>query len=66
MHPHYEYMRKYFDATEQHTDHQIKNLIHAYYGLTRFLDDQVGRVLKQLESLGLDENTTILYSSDLF
>ena len=63
-HPHYEYMRKYFDATEQHTNDQIKNLIHAYYGLTRFLDDQIGRVLQQLEALGLDENTRIIYSTD--
>lgn len=64
MHPHYTYMRKYFDAAEQHTDAQIKNLIHAYYGLTNFLDDQLGRVLKQLESLGLSENTHVLYSTD--
>ncbi len=63
-HPHYEYMRKYFDATQPHTDDQIKNLIHAYYGLTNFLDAQVGRVLDRLEALGLDRNTRVIYSSD--
>lgn len=64
MHPHYTYMRKYFDASEQHTDAQIKNLIHAYYGLTNFLDEQLGRVLNRLEALGLSEDTNVLYSTD--
>lgn len=63
-HPHYQYMRKYFDAEKQHTDAQIKNLIHAYYGLTRFLDDQIGRTLKKLEALGLDSSTRVIYSTD--
>lgn len=63
-HPHYAHMRKHFDAEEQHTEDQIKNLIHAYYGLTHFLDDQVGRVLNRLESLGLSKSTHVLYSSD--
>lgn len=64
MHPHYRHMRKYFDAAEPHTEAQIKNLIHAYYGLTNFMDEQVGRVLDQLDALGLSENTHVLYSTD--
>ena len=63
-HPAYAHMRKYFDAEEQHTEEQIKNLIHAYYGLTNFLDTQIGRVLDELNALGLSEDTHILYSTD--
>lgn len=36
----------------------------AYYGLTSFMDDCVGRVLAALEASGQAENTVILYVSD--
>jgi len=36
----------------------------AYYGLCRFLDRQVGQVLKALEEAGLVENTLVVYTSD--
>ena len=36
----------------------------AYYGLTSFMDDCVGRVLAALESSGQAKNTVILYVSD--
>ncbi len=64
QHPHYQFMRRYFDAEEQHTDAQIKNLIHAYYGLTHFLDAQIGRVFEALERCGLEDDTRVLYSTD--
>lgn len=64
QHPHYVHMRKYFDAEEQHTDEQIQRLIHAYYGLTHFLDTQIGRVLNRLDATGLADSTRVLYSTD--
>lgn len=40
------------------------NAIRAYAGCTRFLDDQIGRILTRLTELGLDENTIIVYTTD--
>lgn len=34
------------------------------YGLTTFIDDQVGRILGALDALGLAENTVVVYTSD--
>ena len=38
--------------------------IHAYYATISFLDDQVGRVVDALDSLGLSDNTIIVFTSD--
>jgi choline-sulfatase len=36
----------------------------AYYGLITTMDDNIGRLIKTLEELGLSENTLVIYSSD--
>lgn len=36
----------------------------CYFALVTFLDSQVGKILAALEANGLDETTTIIYSSD--
>jgi len=36
----------------------------AYYGLCSFLDHNVGLILKALADSGLDETTTVIYTSD--
>jgi arylsulfatase A-like enzyme len=41
-----------------------RSAIHAYYATFSFLDAQVGRVLDALESLGLRDNTVVLFTSD--
>ncbi len=64
QHPAYKWFRRFFDADEPFTEKEIRNCIHAYYGLVTFLDEQIGRVLSKLESLGLVDTTRILYSSD--
>lgn len=46
------------------SDERRKLAIACYFGLITFLDDQVGRLLKTLESTGLAENTRVIYSSD--
>lgn len=44
-------------------DRRIQN--HAVYGaMVESLDDSVGRVLKKLAQLGLDQNTVIIFTSD--
>lgn len=41
-----------------------KTAIAAYYGLTSWMDHNVGRIIEALKASGQYENTTILYSSD--
>ena len=36
----------------------------AYYATISFVDAQVGRILDQLESNGLDKNTVVVFTSD--
>ena len=34
------------------------------YGMVEFMDEQIGRILKRLEELGLSENTIVIFLSD--
>lgn len=36
----------------------------AYYGLCSFLDDNVGRIVGELDALGLSDETHVVYTSD--
>lgn len=63
-HPAMDYFRRYFTFDEQFTEAQIRRLIAAYYGVCTYLDQQIGRVLETLATLGLDENTRVIYTSD--
>ena len=45
-------------------DEQTLELIHAYAANISYVDAQVGRVLNQLESLNLTENTAIVFWGD--
>jgi arylsulfatase A-like enzyme len=42
----------------------IKYMISNYYGLVKECDDWVGKILATLKSLGLEENTLVIFSSD--
>ncbi len=46
------------------TDEDKRGIIAAYYTSVRFLDRNIGRVLGQLHSLGLEENTLVVYHAD--
>ena len=46
------------------TDEQARKAIHGYYAVTSFVDDQIGRVLNELDRLGLRDKTIILFTSD--
>ncbi|WDE99448.1 sulfatase [Lentisphaera profundi] len=41
-----------------------KKMWSAYYATVQFMDEQVGRILDELERLGLKENTAIVFLSD--
>ncbi len=43
---------------------KARELIHGYYAATSFMDAQAGRVLNELESLGLAERTVVVLFGD--
>ena len=49
---------RFFDADK------LRRAIAAYYGLCSFLDDNIGKVLRTLEVVGLADSTRVLYTSD--
>jgi choline-sulfatase len=60
------YLQKY---REQHqwaklTGTQILTARAAYYGNVNFIDDEVGKLLKVLDELGLRNNTIVVYTTD--
>jgi iduronate 2-sulfatase len=42
----------------------IRKLIHGYYASTTYMDAQLGKVLKELSRLGLDQNTIVVLWGD--
>lgn len=66
----YYYKKTKDDPKWRHSDPKINNEQHilkmlpSYYGMVKCIDDNVGRLLAQLESLKLLDNTIILFSSD--
>jgi choline-sulfatase len=46
------------------TDDRRRLALASYFALTSFMDEQVGHVLEALSESGLDESTTVIYSSD--
>jgi arylsulfatase A-like enzyme len=43
---------------------QLYGVMAVYYGMVRFIDDGVGQILDALDSLGLRENTIVVFCSD--
>ena len=46
------------------TDETRRIAIASYYGMTSFLDDNIGKVLAKLEQVGLASDTRVIYTSD--
>ena len=55
---------KFFDYDQYFDEMKMREAKAAYYGLTSFMDDCVGRVLRALENSGQAENTVVVYVSD--
>lgn len=51
-------------AGERFSEAQTLALMHGYAAATSYVDAQVGRVLRQLDALGLTENTIIVFCGD--
>ncbi len=45
-------------------DEHVRNARHAYYGMTSYVDDKVGRIMRTLEEVGLRDNTIVVFTSD--
>ena len=65
-----EYVNKYKGTFDEHPYYGQKGYaanrfpLSTYAGMISFLDDQVGIIMKKIKSLGLDENTIVMFSSD--
>ncbi len=55
---------RFFDYQHYFNENKIREARAAYYGLTSFMDDCVGRVLSALEQSGQADNTVVIYVSD--
>ena len=59
-----DHFRRFFHFAPQFAEEEIRRATAAYFGVCTHLDRQIGRVLGALESLGLDDSTRIIYTSD--
>lgn len=57
-------MRQNYSRITPQTDDQLRDLIANYYGMISLIDHNVGRILTELDTLGLAENTIVVYTSD--
>jgi arylsulfatase A-like enzyme len=58
------YIDKGAEGQDLHTEAGWRRLMANYYGLVSQVDRSVGAILAELERLGLDDNTIVVYTSD--
>jgi choline-sulfatase len=46
------------------TDAQVRRALAGYFGLVSYVDENIGKVLKALEDLGMLDSTRVIYTSD--
>lgn len=63
-HPILQGMRDACGYDEPFTDETRRIAVASYYGLCSFVDSLVGRIIASLEETGLDQSTTIIFTSD--
>lgn len=57
-------IKNFFDYDRYFDEQKMREAKVAYYGLTSFMDDCVGRVLAALDASGQADDTVVLYISD--
>ena len=63
-HPELKKVADFFDYDRYFDERKTREARVAYYGLTSFMDNCVGRVFTVLEESGMAENTVVIYVSD--
>ncbi len=64
MHPAVVTAREKYGIQDMTDDNLLRRIAAAYCALITHTDEQIGKVLKTAEDLGLMENTRVLYTSD--
>ena len=64
MHPAIVKHRRELFLEEMFSEEEMRQAVAAYYGMTTFVDSQIGIVLDALKAAGLEENTRIIYTDD--
>lgn len=52
------------DAMDRADEGMIRSVRAIHYGMIRFIDDTIGRVMAKLDELGLTEDTVVIFLSD--
>ncbi|MCC6682005.1 MAG: sulfatase [Phycisphaeraceae bacterium] len=62
----YKELRGYTDMPQEGppTPQQVKHLRHGYFAAISYVDAQIGKVLDELDKLGLADNTIVVFWSD--
>lgn len=50
--------------TPRQSDLQMRHLVANYYGMISLIDHNVGRIINELERMGLADDTLVIYSTD--
>ena len=58
------YQRAWGHFPEIRDEEHLREIIATYYGMISTMDDQVGQLLDELVSLGISDNTYVIYTSD--
>ena len=64
MHPAVKTVREKYGIPELDDDDLLRRIAAAYCGLITHTDEQMGKVIKAAEDLGLADNTRVIYTSD--
>ena len=62
--PGLKHFRAKLSRAEDQTEAQLREMTANYFGMISLIDHNVGRILAELEVLGLADNTVVVYSTD--
>ena len=57
-------LRQNYSRIPPQTDEQLRAMTANYFGMIALIDHNVGRILTELDTLGLSGNTIVVYTSD--
>ncbi len=57
-------LRREYSRIEPQTDQQLAEMTANYYGMISFIDEGVGRIIDALRTVGLEQNTLVIFTSD--